>query len=105
MKKLRTSYRIIVLFIIVGAFPISIASVSAELAHKDSLICKFLEDENTKLNINCDHCTYFSEDNDIFLFEFPIYISHSKSEFTSYASLNIFPKKFQSYTNRSPPVI
>ena len=105
MRNIRSTYRIITLLILVGAFPVSIASASADLADEDSLICKFLEDKDTKFNINCDHCTYFSEDNDIILFEFPNYLNDSKFEYTRYVSLNIFTKKFQFYTNRSPPVI
>ena len=59
MLKIKHTYKLIVLLIVVSAFPVSIAAMT-DLNHADSLICKFHETEkNNSIAINCDHCNYF----------------------------------------------
>ena len=59
MLKIRHTYRLFVLLIVVSAFPVSIAAMN-DLNNTDSLICKFHETEkNNGVTVNCDHCNYF----------------------------------------------
>ena len=59
MLKIRHTYKLIVLLIVVSAFPVSIAAMN-DLDHTDPLICKFHETEkNNGITVNCDHCNYF----------------------------------------------
>ena len=103
MIKIRHTYKLIVLLIVVSAFPVSIAAMT-DLNHADSLICKFHETEkNNTAPINCDHCNYFFD------------VAPSLSEKTIYITSHISLLKTSvrnSFTNfsyiynspRSPPI-
>ena len=103
MRRINLLYRTIVLLIIVGAFPISITSVSADMQKDNSLICKF--DDINNSHINCDHCNYYFDHVDLIS-------SHKNiSEFlTVHSAVGfIITNNFSLYSslpsNRSPPIV
>ena len=104
MNSYRKLYNICVLFILVGAFPISIASVSADLNKADSLICKFHTGDKEH-NISCDHCDYFSELNDVLIYKAADYDIYTKLIYKDDILLNYSLSSYTSYSSRSPPII
>ena len=106
MNSYRKFYNILVLIILVGAFPISIASVSADLnkADADLLICKFHTGDKEH-NISCDHCDYFSELNDVLIYKAADYDIYTKLIYKDDILLNYSLSKYKSYSSRSPPII
>lgn len=104
MNSYRKLYNIAILLILVGAFPISIASVSADLNKADSLICKF-HNGDKELNISCDHCDYFSELNDVLIYKAADYDIYTKLIYQNDILLNYSLSSYISYLSRSPPII
>ena len=104
MNRYRKFYNTLVLIILVGAFPISIASVSADLNKADSLICKF-HTVDKEHNISCDHCDYFSELNDVLIYKAADYDTYSKLIYKGGILLNYSLSSYTPYLSRSPPII
>ena len=104
MNNYKKLYNILILIILVGAFPISIASVFADLNKADSLICKF-HNGDKELIISCDHCDYFSELNDVLIYKVADYDTYSKLIYKDDILLNYSLSNYISYLSRSPPII
>tara|TARA_A100001011_G_C14086005_1_gene746529 strand:+ start:608 stop:922 length:315 start_codon:yes stop_codon:yes gene_type:complete len=104
MNNYKKLYNIAVLLILVGAFPISIASVSADLNKADSLICKF-HNGDKGLNISCDHCDYFSELNDVLIYKVADYDTYSELKYKAGILLHYSLSSYIPYLSRSPPII
>ena len=98
-------YKIIILLIRVGAFPVQISASNIAIP-TDSSICHFNEDgsNNNRQIIKCDHCDYF--------FDFDSY-QNSKYNFpineSIFVTKFILKKNFLHYilslNTRSPPLV
>jgi len=105
MFKLKKYYNLVILLIMIGAFPVSIAAVTNSISG-DSMLCTFHGESfnDNKVIINCDHCVYYYDDVESGLLETPNYSSSQRISVYHPIHNRISLSVSIESSSRSPPI-